>query len=159
MDLLSYFDLNRRSKESSDKLLRKLKAPVLPDDHKKSLSPHGITDIAMSREGTRMTAPAETPALVSLDAKQQIIMYAGILVGVLFSNSINVYTKSGVLGFNMSIIQFIFSMIIAIMIVPSVYSKLSVQSDSPFLVQFGFFVMNGITWQVVMGAVGQAASV
>jgi hypothetical protein len=138
---LSYFDLNIRSENTKRKLLYDTFKVIEPDRG------HFVEAVP---------PPEEKFPIKKFGIPQQITMYLGVLIGVIFSTAVNSYNQTGMININITLVQIGLSFIIALIIVPNVYERLSIQSDSPFIVQLGFFVMNGITWQVIMGTVGKA---
>ena len=124
--MLSYFNLNERSENANQNRAKNIRAA------------------------------APEPSAVSLSAFQQIFMYFGVVIGVIFSSTVNLYNQTGTVTFNLPLVQIGISFIVALVIVPQVYEKLSVRVDSPLIVQFGFFVMNGISWQGLFGTAAKA---
>lgn len=123
--MLSYFDLNNK--------IQKDTAPVL-----KSMSLESV-----SKEEGR------------LSARQQFLMYFGLLVGVLFSAGINQLKKGEAANLNMDPATIIISAVIALMLVPMVYKNLRIDPRSPFIVQFGLFVQNGVFWNILVDSLGK----
>ena len=124
--MFSYFDLNARSQNATRNF------------------------------ATMSTTTASGAAAVPLSGLQQVFMYVGVVIGVIFSSTVNTYNQSGAVTFNLPLVQIGIACIVALIIIPQVYEKLSIQPDSPFIVQLGFFVMNGITWQVIFATATKA---
>ncbi len=103
------------------------------------------------------TLPAESASKEedNLSVKRQLLMYFGLLVGVLFSTAINQFKKGETANLNMDLATIIISAVIALMLVPMVYKNLRVDSKAPFIVQFGLFVQNGVFWNVIVDSLGK----
>ena len=95
--------------------------------------------------------PAPEPA-GRMSAKSQICLYFGIFIGVLLSSAIDQYKIQGTVNFNFSPGVCLISGVVALILVPLVYEKLRVDPASPFIVQLGLFVQQGVFWQVLMDA-------
>ena len=89
---------------------------------------------------------------------EQLSMYLGTVIGVLFSSAIMQY-KTGELGALMiTMPTVVISAVIALVIIPVVFEKLNIKPDAPLLVRLGLFVQHGVFWQVLLSAVGKAFS-
>lgn len=91
----------------------------------------------------------------NLSGKQQVTMYLGLLVGVLFSTAVNQFKNGQAADLNMDPATIIVSAIIALILVPFVYKNLRIDSKAPFIVQFGLFVQNGVFWNVIVDSLGK----
>ncbi len=91
----------------------------------------------------------------NLSGTQQIMMYFGLLVGVLFSTAVNQFKKGQAADLNMDPATIIISGVIALILVPMVYKNLRVDAKAPFIVQFGLFVQNGVFWNVIVDSLGK----
>ncbi|HUI28926.1 MAG TPA: hypothetical protein VLX91_01825 [Candidatus Acidoferrales bacterium] len=90
-----------------------------------------------------------------VDLGQQIIIYIGLVVGVLFSSAA-MQLKSGIaVNVNITLSSLVLSLIIALVLLPVVYEKLEVSSESHILVRIGFAVQHGVFWQVLFGSIGK----
>lgn len=123
--MLNYFDLNNKIKKDL--------APLA-----KTLSMESVS----KEEG-------------KLSVQRQFLMYFGLLVGVLFSAGINQFKKGEAANLNMDPAMIIISAVIALMLVPVVYKNLRIDPKSPFIVQFGLFVQNGVFWNVIIDSLGK----
>ena len=92
----------------------------------------------------------------SMSPMSQVFLYIGVLIGVVFSNAVTQFSGGTEPKIAINVVTVVISAIVALVIVPYVYQKLTLDPKSPFLVQFGFFVQHGIFWQVIMGAIGKA---
>lgn len=131
MNILDYFDLNKRT------LGARLGASREPS--------FGIKSMPTSPE----------PSAPALSARDQVVMYAGTVIGVLFSSAVTQAKVGTFGGFNFQFPGFILAGIIALAIMPIIYEKLSVKSNTPFIVRLGLFVQQGVFWQVLIGAIGK----
>jgi hypothetical protein len=96
------------------------------------------------------------PSQALMSPISQVFLYIGILIGVVFSNAVTQFSGGTEPKITINVVTVVISAIVALVIVPYVYQKLTVDPKSPFIVQFGFFVQHGIFWQVIMGAIGKA---
>lgn len=127
--MLKYFDLNSK--------VQKDLAPVT-----KTFSMESMPESVSKGEG-------------KLSVQRQLLMYFGLLVGVLFSTAINQFKKGEAANLNIDPTTVIISAIIALMLVPMVYKNLRVDSKAPFIVQFGLFVQNGVFWNIIVDSLGK----
>jgi hypothetical protein len=136
--VLNYFDLNKRALKG--------KTGVFSD----SIEIHG--DVIASKRGGKKQIEHKDFSL-----SKQIIMYFGVFTGVLFSKMVQIYELGGNIDFfNLITIGNIFvSFLIALVILPYIYQKLSLNQDAPFLIQFGIFFQNGLFWNVIINSIGK----
>ncbi len=92
----------------------------------------------------------ETPVLSTL---RQIAMYFGAFIGVLLSEIVREYGSGKHVKLSLSVGKVVASALIAFIIVPYVYEKL--KPESPFIVQFGLFVQNGVFWSFLIDLIGK----
>lgn len=85
---------------------------------------------------------------------EQIVVYAGLVLGVLFSSAVTDARAGQALSFDISPAQIGISLFVALVITPTVFQKLSANPDSPLLVRFSLFVQNGAFWPVLFDAIG-----
>lgn len=125
--MLNYFDLNNKAEKDPAVSMKSLPAEAAP-----------------KREGR-------------LSGNQQLLMYFGLLIGVLFSAAINQLKKGEAANLNMDPATIIISAVIALMLVPMVYKNLNIDPKAPFIVQFGLFVQNGVFWNIIVDSLGKIA--
>jgi len=105
-------------------------------------------------EHIRLRSPElekETPSKTTAKKQKlitQIFLYVGIFLGVLFSDFVYQY-QSGLSNFHLPIAKIIFSLAIAICLIPIVYDKLKINPSSHFMYQFAFFFQQGILWKTI----------
>lgn len=98
----------------------------------------------------------QPPAKLSLI--RQIFMYIGIFIGVFFSTAISQFESVQQIDLTLNIGAVLGSAIVAFVIIPVVYQKLNLNPASPFIVQFGLFVQNGVFWHVTLKSIGNVIS-
>ncbi|MEB3295386.1 MAG: hypothetical protein VKJ24_19705, partial [Synechococcales bacterium] len=76
---------------------------------------------------------------------EQCMMYCGVLMGVYFSGAIRGQDFRP---------TFSLAAIVALLIIPFVFEKVSINPAAPRLVKFGLFVQNGVFWDVLLQAIG-----
>lgn len=86
---------------------------------------------------------------------EQILMYLGILVGVVFSSAIQQYMADRPFDFSLPLFRLILSAVVAWLLMPYVYKNMDVAPDTPLLIRCGLFVQNGVFCQVIFGAIGK----
>jgi len=182
--LSNYFDLNKSIFEQENKNLNLPKSPPMDEDlpgkriddtqiiHPQESPPLDDTlfekSIHPSPEPTGKSTEVRINETLDIEIKdanlktksklsiaEQLFMYLGIVIGILFSTYVSQF-KSGdefVIQFKWNAI--IVSLIIGLILIPTVYEKLKIRSDSPFIVRFGLFVQNGVFWQVIVGSIGK----
>jgi hypothetical protein len=92
--------------------------------------------------------------LPRLTAVRQAVMYIGVFTGVIFSTAVN-HLRSGAPEFTVTCTEAVLAAIIALVIIPVVYEKLKLHPGTPFIVQFGIFVQNGVFWHILIDSVGR----
>ena len=92
--------------------------------------------------------------LPRLSAVRQVMMYIGVFTGVVFSTAVN-HLRSGTPEFSVTFTEAALAAVIALVIVPVVYEKLKLHPETPFIVQFGVFVQNGVFWHILIDSVGR----
>ena len=97
------------------------------------------------------SVPPDFPHTVTLT--NQIIMYLGTFIGVLLSTAVT-HFRHGNLNLTMTLGEIVLSAVVALIIIPVVYEKLKLHPETPFIVQFGVFVQNGVFWHILIGSVG-----
>jgi hypothetical protein len=84
----------------------------------------------------------------------QIVMFLGVFIGVLLSESILAASKTGAFEMpqlNPSVI--ILKSVVTLLIVPIVYRE--VKEEEIFLVRFGIYVQNGVFWSVILTSISK----
>ena len=93
----------------------------------------------------------------SLSPMKQITMYLGLFIGVLFSSAVMALQNNSPVAISYPLVtRLVLSAVVALVLTPIVYQKLNLDPDSPFIVQFGLFVQNGVFWQVVINSISRA---
>lgn len=85
----------------------------------------------------------------NLSPVYQVFIYMGIFIGVLFGTIVNqLGSEEG--NITLTIGNILISAIVALILIPIEYEKLSLNPKSPFIVQFGIFVQNGVFWHAMI---------
>ena len=105
-----------------------------------------------SRARTGEEMAAISPAYISII--HQVVMYIGVIIGILFSTAVGQFQSGEEITLAVNTSKIIVSAVIGLMVVPQVYGKL--KPDSPFIVQFGLFVQNGVFWSVAVDLIRKA---
>ncbi len=87
---------------------------------------------------------------------EQIIMYVGIVIGVLFSSVLLNFQVGETVDLYFSIPTLIVSSIIGVLICPIAFEKLAVDPLAPFITRFGLSVQHGVFWYVIFSSLGKA---
>lgn len=83
----------------------------------------------------------------------QILIYVSLILGVLFSSAVEQF-KIGRGAFpNITSGSVILAIVIALILFPSVYEKLSIMPGTPLFVQLGLSIQHGVFWYVVSSAI------
>lgn len=127
VDILGYFDLNKRIGRKENE----------------------VTSI-------EMVIPVEDVSKEQIPLKEQIIMYVGVVIGVLFSPVVEQFKSGKIISLNIGIYYVAIAAIVALVIIPVVFEKLNVKANSPFIVRLGLFVQNGVFWQVLIGSISSS---
>ena len=92
-------------------------------------------------------------ALDRIALVHQGLMYCGTFLGVLLSTAVS-HFRSGNVDLTLTLGEVTASAVVAFVIIPLVYEKLSLNPKAPFIVQFGLFVQNGVFWHVLIDSIG-----
>lgn len=125
--MLSYFDLNNKIQEDLIQTTKTLSIESVPKEKERE----------------------------KLSVQRQLLMYFGLLIGVVFSMAVNQFKKGENASLNLDPVTIIISAVIALMLIPVVYKYLRVDSKAPFIVQFGLFVQHGVFWNVIVDSLGK----
>jgi len=87
---------------------------------------------------------------------EQLLMYLGIVAGVLFSSAVSQFKTGESISLKFTVGTIVVSLVVAFVILPTAFEKLSVKLDAPLLVRVGLFVQHGVFWNVLFAAVGKA---
>jgi len=125
--MFKYFDLNKQVSKTLEAPMTIMKAPNQPTKEERNRLSWG----------------------------QQALLYLGVFVGVFFSSAVDQFKIGGAVSLKFDSASLIVSAIVALMLVPVVYEKLRLNPKTPLLVQFGFFIQNGVFWQVVINSLSK----
>ncbi|KYK38709.1 MAG: hypothetical protein HXS46_17490 [Theionarchaea archaeon] len=89
----------------------------------------------------------------NLSPLRQVVMYLGILTGVIFSAAVNQLGSGESINMGITSGKLLASAVMALILVPQVYEKLSLNPKSPFIAQFAIFVETGVFWNVAVNLV------
>jgi hypothetical protein len=131
--IIEYFDLNRRARSAAPQT----GAP----EHQ----------LLQSAGGGRAAAPR-------ISIWEQLLMYLGIGAGVLFSSAVSQFKAGESISLKFTVGTIVVSLLVAFVVLPSAFEKLSVRLDAPLLVRVGLFVQHGVFWNVLFAAVGKAVA-
>ncbi len=141
MNLLKYFDLNQRARP-----VPSAKRPGMPQKAGRIAWP--IWDFTQPQKVLEAAWLAFTHQEAgSISMAEQLLMYCGVLGGVYFSGVIRGQDFRPTL---------LLAAVVALMIIPIAFEKLSINPRAPLIVRFGLFVQNGVFWDVLLQAIGNA---
>ncbi len=143
MNLLKYFDLNRRVRATNSLSSRRNGVPQkhgrghwLEREAEVNHPSHGILFacwLALTRQDED-----------NLSIADQLLMYCGVLMGVYFSGVIRGQDFRPTL---------LLAALVSLIIIPIVFEKLNINPNAPLIVRFGLFVQNGVFWDVLLQAI------
>jgi len=145
-NILSYFDLNKRKGGSQE-------IDFSAIDEVKNEATAKILYRMVAKEGGVSSQKSKQMPL-----GEQLLLYFGIVIGVLFSSIVAQFGSSG-FNLNLTAINILVSIVIAFIIIPTAFEKLSVKPEAPLLIRFGLFVQNGVFWQVLLKSIGTAVAI
>ena len=96
--------------------------------------------------------PQEQP----MSLVEQLLLYVGCVLGVLFSSTVQSLPDDPLLSFSLS--SFAVAAVIALAVAPQAYKKLKIEKSTPILFRIGLFVQQGVFWHVLIGAAGAVTS-
>jgi hypothetical protein len=85
-----------------------------------------------------------------MSAFEQLTLYLGIMLGVWSSAWLRETKISPPIGI---------TALISLIIMPTVYEKLRVDPNTPFLIRFSLFVQHGVFWDVLLGTISKTLKV
>jgi membrane protein YdbS with pleckstrin-like domain len=100
---------------------------------------------------------ASPSAGADLPIWQQIVFYLGTVIGVVVSSAVTQFQAGEPPTLSITFTTVVIAAIVALVIIPNFYTKV-IKEDSPFIVQLGLFVQNGVFWSVMLSAVGKTIS-
>jgi hypothetical protein len=159
VDIFGYFDLNKRAERP---VRRFTLPPGAGSGYERDIgpSPQEVPEPPpappRSKESTRPSSPTQLQITSQMPIWEQLMMYFGTVVGVLFSSAVMEFKSGEFETFSVTITSIILSAVIALVIIPVVFEKLNVKPDAPLVVRLGLFVQHGVFWQVLFGAMGKA---
>lgn len=106
----------------------------------------------------RLSQPSSPQPVFSyrpMSIPDQVIMYFGVLIGVLFSFVVQQNQISAIPRINITLGTLIIAAVVALAIIPLVFERLSARPDAPFIVRLGFFVQHGVFWQVLTSSISK----
>ncbi len=142
MNLLKYFDLNRRVFKRTN---RQRETKVAFTQQWSLFSPEENNDKRHQSLLVTLTSALNQHEEGQLSIADQLLMYFGVLLGVYFSGVIR--------GQDFRPSLFLAS-IVALVIIPAAFEKLNINPTAPLIVRFGLFVQNGVFWDVFLQAIG-----
>jgi hypothetical protein len=148
---LDYFNLNSRAARS----IAIMKSKRIP---KKKAMKEKATRKQVLRQGetARPSSQQRAVSVRKMSFWEQLLLYVGLVIGVIFSSYVMQFKSGETIHLNITVTTALISAVIALIITPFVFEKLSVRPESPLLVRFGLFVQHGVFWQVVFGLIGKA---
>jgi hypothetical protein len=155
--ILRYFDLNERARKGENDYIKKQaeKYRIHNEIIKKqaeNMAIHNEIAIPENIDTVKEVSPDE-----KLSRGEQIIMVIGVFLGVLLSSAILSYEKGNIFNFSsiFTLGNIVISFFVSIIILPKVYEKLRIKTDTSFLLQFAFFFQNGVFWHVLFSSLGK----
>jgi hypothetical protein len=91
----------------------------------------------------------------AMSVAEQLVTYAGCLVGVVFGASVRRAGAGVVAAPQITWASMIVSAVIALAILPVAFERLSIPPRSPLLFRIGLAVQQGVFWQVLLDAAGR----
>ncbi|MBI4087159.1 hypothetical protein HY416_04260 [Candidatus Kaiserbacteria bacterium] len=142
MNILSYFDLNKTAGGFRE------------------LGGSAALDYKMKAEPPAAPVP-EAPETVKPQARpmplfEQLVLYAGVIIGVLFSSTVRQFQDGAVALPKLGFASVLIAAVVSLIIIPIVFDKLKVNPDAPFIIRFGLFVQHGAFWHILLVAIGKA---
>ena len=143
--MIDYFNLNDRVRKARNNGDKTFVVTGLPEVFPESGEHLEWDSMALDIE--------EIPGYLTL--VNQGLMYCGTFLGVLLSSAVS-HFRSGNVDITITLGEVTASAVVAFVIIPLVYEKLSLNPKAPFIVQFGLFVQNGVFWHVLIDSIGSA---
>lgn len=141
----NYFDLNRQAARS----VKQVEGFPIKKEGGEDVGP-------LSTREKREPRPAPLTKAPKMPLWQQLLLYLGVVIGVIFSSAVMQFKSGQPISLNITLTTIFVSIIVGLIIIPLAFERLSVKPDSPFIVRFGLFVQHGVFWQVILGLIGKA---
>jgi hypothetical protein len=109
----------------------------------------------LTRRAVRAGA-ADASRESGMSVGEQLLIYAGCLVGVLFGASVRRAGAGSAAVPQITWATTIVSAAIALAILPAAFERLAVRPRSPLLFRIGLAVQQGVFWQVVLDVAGRS---
>ena len=142
--ILNYFDLNRRAARS----VKQVEGFPIKREGEKDVAP-------LSTRKKREPRPAHLTRAPRMPLWQQLLLYFGVVIGVIFSSAVMQFKSGQPISLNITLTTIFVSIIVGLIIIPLAFERLSIKPDSPLIVRFGLFVQHGVFWQVILGLIGK----
>ena len=147
--LIDHFNLNKTSAA-----IPKQRLSAAPSFRMEAMRPPA-PEAGQSHAEPAIMLADEQQAEPMMSVGEQLFLYFGTALGVLFSSWVAQFDAGSVVNFHISVPTVILSAIVAIIIVPFIFNKLSIRPNTPLLFRFAFFVQNGVSWHIILGAIGK----
>ncbi len=167
--LLDYFDLDKRSEKSQvttrsliikdiSSLLKEKKSTRKVRLERAKKEPQ-LEALAESIEEATPKVRKELEHMPELVKKmpwwEQILLYMGMLIGVILSSVVTEYMSGNAVELKTSISVLIISAVIALVVIPKAFEYLKFTPDMPLIGRLGLFVQYGVFWNVLLGSIGK----
>lgn len=121
------------------------------------IRPDVISGDVFSRPVQKVLPLSHEPPWHPMSVWDQIIMYFGVVLGVVFSSAVQQFKPGSDVNLKetVTLSTLLVAALVALVIIPLVFQKLSIRPDAPFIVRFGLFVQNGVFWQVIVSSIGK----
>jgi len=134
----AYFDLNSLPTETHLRLRNIAKSQVTQTS-------------TIEQQETSGKAIISTP-IGLLSTHHQIVLYVFLVVGILFSDSVQAMTKDTNLLDAISWNTFFLSLIVGFTVFPQIYKELTKKGDTTFFINICLCVQNGVFWKAIIDA-------
>ena len=111
------------------------------------------------QQGASGAATIRGPQVDVMGTVDTVLMYAGTVLGVVFSNAVAQAQKGQVVALNLNWAWLAIASVIALMLFPQVWARVGAKTDSNLLVRVGIAVQSGAFFSVLLTAAQKAASV
>ena len=128
----------------------------MPEGHKTYIPPFspGVRESAFLRAlWLENKTPPELSPPPQMPLWEQLLMYFAMMIGVIFSSAVMQFKSGEVDITSLTTARVLISAIVAFVIAPVVFEKLTVMTDAPLLSRLGLFVQHGVFWSFLFGSI------
>jgi hypothetical protein len=104
-------------------------------------------------------SPVGPAAGAEVPLAQLLLLYAVVVLGVLFSEAVAMARAGGSVRVELSRSWLVVACVIALVVFPGVWRSIGTMPDTPLLVQLGFAAQGGVFWGVLLAGAEKGVAI